>query len=527
MITDFFMELALMHHQKHIATALSLLWLCIFSSQAFASESDASKNSTPENYYLLRDTGQTFTLSSCTSSELSDDQQSGSDSCFAEAFTLEDEQLLAQDFTEVYNSAAAVLPVTGAALLGAAGSWSKHLHWLPKTALTKWALSLAGGAVVVGYLAEKFAASEGVLLSSSSAGNNEYNNLATSNGEDLLGSSSSPDPKPVPPPVVSTGTDDQRETYATLTESDTTPLFENVDDEIFEALLNKYSIKAEDYQRFKDAVILKAIKSLHIPGDFQGDKKINFFRSLLQKKGSSLSIEEQNHNLEDQYIIDASYYLLADILKLIKNGTLVEFQGLNLVKDGYALYTRPLLVNIAAQLPSILKEACASPGLNQLKFSDCLELYNRALLEDPSPFKGDSAAKWKDSLGSKYASSNFETGSISDPVWMKLTLHSVITSKIEALGSAYVADVKRLLSMINALHDDWILFFFKTSSVSEFMSRVSRTRILEGLVTDPSQYLKDNPQEAIFNANIYKNPQFQENMSDCLKANQLYIFDCR
>jgi len=513
-----------MHYPKHIAAALSLLWLCMFSSVALASESDASKNSTSENYYLLKNTSGAFTLSSCAESELSYKLEARSDSCFAETFIPEDIQLSVQNFTETYSSTA-ILPVTGAALLG--GSWSKHLHWLPKTALTKWALSLAGGAVVVGYLAEKFAASEGVLLSSSSAGNNEYNNLATSNGEDLLGSSSSPDPKPVPPPVVSTGTDDQRETYATLTESDTTPLFENVDDEIFEALLNKYSIKAEDYQRFKDAVILKAIKSLHIPGDFQGDKKINFFRSLLQKKGSSLSIEEQNHNLEDQYIIDASYYLLADILKLIKNGTLVEFQGLNLVKDGYALYTRPLLVNIAAQLPSILKEACASPGLNQLKFSDCLELYNRALLEDPSPFKGDSAAKWKDSLGSKYASSNFETGSISDPVWMKLTLHSVITSKIEALGSAYVADVKRLLSMINALHDDWILFFFKTSSVSEFMSRVSRTRILEGLVTDPSQYLKDNPQEAIFNANIYKNPQFQENMSDCLKANQLYIFDCR
>ncbi|MCY4444753.1 MAG: hypothetical protein OXC44_08150, partial [Proteobacteria bacterium] len=403
-----------------------------------------------------------------------------------------------------------------------AGSWSKHLHWLPKTALTKWALSLAGGAVVVGYLAEKFAASEGVFLSSSSAGNNEYSNLATSNEEDLLGSSS-PDPTPVPPPVLRWDASKKTKRQTSYTQTGRTPLFESMDDEAFQALLNERNIKAEDYQRFKDAVALKALGKLHVPGTLQSVKKRNFYYEAPQKLGY-LSKERQQYFIENRYIFDASYYLLADVLKLIKNGALEQFQDLSLVEDGYALYLRPLLVNVAAQMPNILKEACASPGLSHLEFSDCLELYSHGLLEDSSPFDTNSAVEPGNFLDGKYALSDFKTGSSSDPVWMKLTLHSVITSRIEELESAYAADVKSFLPAVIEFHDHMMWFFFEISREDPF-TRYSRTRVLQSLSIDPSQYLKDHPREALFNVNIYKNPDFQKNMGDSLKAVDWHAFD--
>ncbi|MCY4443243.1 MAG: hypothetical protein OXC44_00355, partial [Proteobacteria bacterium] len=310
-----------------------------------------------------------------------------------------------------------------------AGSWGRYLYGVSKRAFTKWALSLAGGAVVVGYLAEKFAASEGVFLSSSTAGNNEGESLATSGGEEPL-NSASPDPKPIPPPVVSTDT----ETHASYTEEDETPIFESMDDKAFKALLNKHNIKAKDYQKFKNIFTYAAMRSLHVSGGVPGVIKINPFRYYLQQFRDQeewlppLSMTLQQELREEAYIFDALYYLLADTLKLIKNGALGQFQGLSLVEDGYALYTRPLLKTVAAQLPNILKEACASPGLSHLEFSDCLELYSRSLLKDASPFDSD-AGRIKNFLNN--ALNHFKTGSVTDPAWMKLTLYSVITSKIE------------------------------------------------------------------------------------------------
>ncbi len=66
------------------------------------------------------------------------------------------------------------------------------------------------------------------------------------------------------------------------------------------------------------------------------------------------------------------------------------------------------------------------------------------------------------------------------------------------------------------LHDNLMLSSVDNASASEFIRRVSLTRILESLVTDPSRYLKNHRQEAIFNASIYSNPKLQEKMSDRL-----------
>ncbi|MCY4443847.1 MAG: hypothetical protein OXC44_03485 [Proteobacteria bacterium] len=497
-----------MHYPKHIAAALSLLWLCMFSSVALASESDASKNSTSENYYLLKNTSGAFTLSSCAESELSYKLEARSDSCFAETFIPEDIQLSVQNFTETYSSTA-ILPVTGAALLG--GSWSKHLHWLPKTALTKWALSLAGGAVVVGYLAEKFAVSKDALLLSSSASNNEHESLATSGKEEQL-SSTSPDPKPLPPPVVSKDTDGQRETHATLTESDTTPLWESMNDEAFEALLNERNITAEDYQLIKRAVSSYAEKRLHVPGMRHGDNKRHNFYERPQREGSDLSEHQLMEAYEKRYIFNSSYVLLADVLKLIKNGTLRQFQGLSLVKDGYALYTRPLLDEVVVQMPEILNEIYdSSLDFKKIGLSHYLETYNLTLLEDPSPSGDISMVEGEKFLRNIYAFKFLtidEGHSIPKPLKVKAHLSDEITSRIEKLETNYITYVKDQLESISVYHN--MMWDFFMLPYDDQLSRVSLTRILESLVTEPSQYLKDHPQYVLFNPSIYTDPLFQE-----------------
>ncbi|MCY4443321.1 MAG: hypothetical protein OXC44_00765 [Proteobacteria bacterium] len=488
-------------YQKHIVTTLSLLWLCMFSSAVLANK----KKDTIENYYLLKDTNSTFTLSSCATSKLSDNQQVGSDSCFAEAFIPQNEELLAQHFTEAYHSAA-VLPVTGAALLGTAGSWGKHLHWLPKnwlpkTTLTQWALSLAGGAVVVGYLAEKFAASTEVFLSSNTAGNNEHESLSTFSRESLL-SSTSPDPKPVPVMNIDT------ETH--YTESNKTLLFESMDNKAFEALLNARNIRTKDYQRVKDAVITKAIKLLHVPGIFPGDHKRNLYNEYVQENSSALATVEQGRletqAAKAQSLISASYHFLADVFKLIKSGTLRRYQSLNLVKDGYALYTRPLLVNIATQLPSIFEKTCASSQFKDLRFRECFKLYKYIL----------SLSELSESI-TKDNTPNYSRLEV---------MHSMIASKIEARRGFYADDTKRLLFAVSKFHDDMMWFSFRISSEDQ-LSRVSRTRILESLVTDPSQYLNNHPQGPFDAGIFYTNSFLERHISTCIKNNQVLMFDCR
>ena len=580
---------------KSIVARLSLLsLLCLFPLTAHASnnittDNDLKRENNEESYYLLKDTDGTFDLMASGCLDVVKESRSqieGIANCdlmafMPDAFMPDNEELLDENFSEVVRSSAAVVPVTGIALLSTtAGSWGRYLYGVSKRAFTKWALSLAGGAVVVGYLAEKFAASEGVFLSSSTAGNNKGESLATSGGEGQL-SPASPDPKPLPPPVVSTDT----ETHASYTEEDETPIFESMDDKAFKALLNRRNITADEYKQFEDAVTLYGIRHLHVQvpswqkgwykvaGTKQGEDKSDYFRQLLQNKGVYLSTDQRKEYLENQYMVDASYLLLTDVFKLIENRTLRQFQDLNLVKDGYALYTRPLMVNVAAQMPNILKEACASKELSHLDFFDCLEIYSNALLSDSEPFSKDSAVEPGKYLDSKYALKAFTTGQITDPVAMKAALrsmkvpvetyqakggetrfktkttvqsmvpsqndgskssfntasmkaalYSVMTSKVEGLEKVYVADVKRLLSMVTTFHNDLIWDFFKLPSENQ-ISRVSRTRILEALVTKPSEYLEDRQKENFSTQKIYADPLFYEK-SNCLKDNQMAVFGC-
>ena len=431
-------------------------------------------------------------------------------------------------------SSAAVVPVTGVALLSTtAGSWGRYLYGVSKRAFTKWALSLAGGAVVVGYITEKFAASEGVFLSSNTTDANE--GQVSSGGEVQL-SSASPDPKPLSHLLVSTDThtEEGTETALTaLTKGSATSLWKSVDDKAFEALLHKRNIEVDEYRHLKSAVAAQAVRYLHVPlllwkKTSQGitRPRSNYFREHLQNKGMYLSKDQLKEHYENQYILDASYFLLTDVFKLIKNRTFRQFQELSLVEDGYALYTRPLLVSVATQMPRILKETCASKGLNHLEFSDCLEVYSHALLGAIDPTDNYSAVEPGKYLDSKYALKTLITGKIYDPVLMKNTLYSVLTSKVKELEKVYATDVKRLLSMVSTYHNDKMWDFFKISS-EDHLSRVSRTRILEALVTKPSQYLNNwrHREESFFTQKIYADPLFYEK-SNCLKDNQMAVFGC-
>ncbi|MCY4443814.1 MAG: hypothetical protein OXC44_03320 [Proteobacteria bacterium] len=499
-----------MYYPKHITAALSLLFLlqlCIISSKAFASE-----NSITENSYLLKDTDGAFALSSCATSN---NQPAGNQACFTETFLPENEHLLAPNFTEVHGSVA-VVPVTGAALLASAGSWSKHLYWLPQTALTKWALFLAGGAVVVGYLTEKFAATSDtkeVFLSSGPTGRKEGDSLTSSQGEEQL-SSTSPEPKPLPPPVVSKDADTETET--TLSESDTTPLWESMDDKAFNTLLNDHNIDLEEYEQFEADVVSYAKRRLHVSGTMQGDKRSNIFYEHLQEKSSDLSEDQRMDTYEKRYILDAAYFLLADVFKLINNGTLRSFQNLNLVKDGYALYTQPLLLEVAIQMPRILQKIYySSSDFKRIGIEGFLEIYSHAILEDFGRYDRSSMVEQGQFLDSKYSLEMISDYSIPSPSWIKDSMYHNITSKTEKLQKAYISKVKKLLSMISTYHNNLIWDFFKLSS-DDPLSRVSRTRILESLMSNPAQYLKNHPKDTLFTASIYNNPLMHEAES-CLK----------
>ncbi len=528
---------------KPIVATLSLLYL--FSLTAHASnntaiDSDLMLENNEESYYLLKDTDGTFDLIASDCFDVAEESHPQIEieeiaNCdlmafIPDAFIPDNKLLLDENFSEVVRSSAAVLPVTGVALLSTtAGSWGKYLNGVSKRAFTKWALSLAGGVVVVGYVAEKFAASEGVFLSSSTAGNNEGESLVTSGGEEQL-SPASPDPKPIPPPVVSTDSHTEEGTKKASTE-ETTSLWESMDDVAFEALLNERNIDLGEYYRLRSAVGKYGIKYLRVPMLPPGKENIfesrsDYFRDFFRSKGIYLSKDQLKEEYENQYIFDASYLLLVDVFKLIKNRTLRPFQGLNLVKDGYALYTRPLMVNVATQMPRILKETCASRGLSHLDFSDCLEIYSHALLEAVDPMSNDSVVEPGKYLDSKYTLKAFTTGKIFDPVSMKAIMYSVMASKVEELKKVYVADVKRLMSMVIAYHNDLMWDFFKISSENQ-ISRISRTKILEKLATRPSWFLNRlrDRQDFLFTQKIYADPLFYRK-SDCLKNNQVAIFGC-
>ncbi|MCY4443202.1 MAG: hypothetical protein OXC44_00145 [Proteobacteria bacterium] len=537
-----------MNTLKHITTVLFLLWLCHMPFLAYGNTTHNDLAKEAQNNYLLKNTDGAFALSSCR--RVITHKETQKNSCLTQAFIPESDKLLAQNLSEVHSSAA-IIPVIGYRLLGtAAESWGKHLHWLPKNTLTKWVLSLAGGAIAVGYLVGKLNGTEdtekGIFFSKNQEGNKEKNSSQNDSKEDLSSQDHNeedmllppdPDPKPIAPihnNHMDKDTLDVGENLLPL-------VWEQMSDDNFDAQLIEHNISLHDYQKAITKVEAFARKTLLISPTAKDDHSRDDLSGLFSKNRDYIKNVPQSVLDTYQYAFSASKFLLADYLKIIKHKLIFLFNDIELTRDGYALYTRPLVKHFATQMPRIINEACTSISntSSNIDLPDCLELYSYIILEgiDPSQSSeeyAESKAKlyrimedidlssYDEFIDHKYRLKDILSGSEIDPsptgeylaskFRLKYSIddYSLISSilfihiryHLLQIEEAYIDDVKQRFAAIDKLHSKAMKFYFDLPSYHH-ITRSSRTKILQDLVTNPSQYLKDHPQLAAFNDRVY------------------------